>query len=98
MVIVSRFTTGLMPGKRDASWAYTIGKGKVALRVSRRSKRTRCDNGPNCFQKTSTKLVPSFQYLRRLNGVDSMVNPPQCSHFGHHLINKIGIGRFRKQF
>jgi hypothetical protein len=38
------------------------------------------------------------QYLRRLNGVDSMVNPPQCSHFGHHLLNKIGIGRFRKQF
>jgi hypothetical protein len=38
------------------------------------------------------------QYLRRLNGVDSMVNPPKFSHFGHHLINKNGIGQFRKQF
>src|SRR6266571_3365625 len=60
MWIASRFTTGLMPGKRAASLAYTIGKGKVALRVSLRSKRTRFDNGQNSVQKTSTKLVPSF--------------------------------------
>lgn len=38
------------------------------------------------------------QYLRRLDGVDSMVNPPKCSHFGYHLINKNGIGRFQKPF
>src|SRR5215471_10518103 len=60
MLIASRFTTGLMHGKRGASLAYTIGKGKVALRVSLRSKRMRFDNGQNCFQKTSTKLVPAF--------------------------------------
>jgi hypothetical protein len=44
------------------------------------------------------KLLFQNQYLRRLNGVDSMVHPPKFSHFGHHLINKNGIGRFRKQF
>src|SRR4029434_2383516 len=41
------------------------------------------------------KMQPLQQYLRRLDGVDSMVNPPKCSHFGYHLINKNGIRRFR---
>lgn len=50
------------------------------------------------WAKVHQELKRKGQYLRRLNGVASMVNPPQCSHFGHHLINKIGIGRFRKQF
>src|SRR5262249_12405777 len=50
------------------------------------------------WEAIDKQLLHLHQYLRRLNGVDSMVNPPQCSHFGHHLINKIGIGRFRKQF
>jgi hypothetical protein len=27
-----------------------------------------------------------------------MVDPPQFSHVGHHLIDKKGIGQFRKQF
>src|SRR6266702_3745115 len=31
MWIASRFTTGLMHGKRDASLAYTIGKGKGSV-------------------------------------------------------------------
>ena len=44
------------------------------------------------------EAIALIQYLRRLNGADSMVNPPKFSHFGHHLINKNGIGRFRKQF
>ena len=39
-----------------------------------------------------------FQYLRHLSGVDSGVDPPKFSHLGHHLINKKGIGHFRKQF
>jgi hypothetical protein len=38
------------------------------------------------------------QYLRHLSGVNSMVDPPQFSHVGHHLIDKKGIGQFRKQF
>jgi hypothetical protein len=24
------------------------------------------------------------QYLRHLSGIDSVVNPPKCSHMGHH--------------
>ena len=60
MWIALRFTTGLMHGKRAASLVYTIGKGKVACRVSLRSKRTRFVNGQNCFPKISTKLAPAF--------------------------------------
>src|SRR5215470_20059972 len=40
----------------------------------------------------------SEQYLSHLSGVDSGVDPPQFSHLGYHLINKKGIGHFRKQF
>jgi len=47
------------------------------------------------FPAAITKLQ---QYLRRLNGVNSMVHPPKGSHFGHYVINKNGIGRCRKQF
>jgi len=45
-----------MHGKRDASLAYTIGKGKVALRVSLRSKRTRFDNGQKLFPKNLNNI------------------------------------------
>jgi len=38
------------------------------------------------------------QYLSHLSGVDSGVDPPPFSHLGYHLINKKGIGHFRKQF
>src|SRR5262247_1391204 len=56
MLIALRFTMGLMHGKRAASLACTIGKGKVACRFSLRSKRTRFDNGQNCFPKNLNKI------------------------------------------
>jgi len=47
--------------------------------------------------RTVKKLELVFQYLRHLSGVDRMIDPPKCSHLGHHLINKNGIGHCRKQ-
>src|SRR6266568_3083358 len=38
------------------------------------------------------------QCLRHLNGVDWVVNPPQFSHLGNHLINTNRLWHFRKQF
>jgi len=43
------------------------------------------------------KITGIPQYLRHLSGVDRMIDPPKCSHLGHHLINKNGIGHCRKQ-
>src|SRR5262249_29982848 len=50
------------------------------------------------FSKTLKKNGCCHQYLRRLSGVDSRVDPSQFSHLGHHLINKKGVGHCRKQF
>ena len=42
---------------------------------------------------TKMKQNPYYlQYLRHLSGVDRVVDPPKCSHLGHHLINTNGIG------
>src|SRR4029453_7822320 len=49
-----------------------------------------------CYNEKYAFLIQ--QYLRHLRGVDSVVDPPKCSPLGHHLINKKGIGHFRKQF
>jgi hypothetical protein len=44
------------------------------------------------------KTARIIQYLRRLNGVDSMVHPPTCSHVRHHVIHTNGIGQCRQQW
>ena len=78
-------------------WGYhrSTKDGKYALRVPP----TRQEPDQPRMDICSVKDVRTFlQYLRRSNGVDSMVHPPKFSYFGHHLINKNGIGRFRKQF
>src|SRR5215813_8676664 len=36
----------------------------------------------------SIKCSAFHQYLSHLSGADSVVDPPQFSHLGHHLINK----------
>ena len=46
----------------------------------------------------SIEILPYDQYLRHLSGVDRMIDPSKFSHLGHHLINKNGIGHYRKQF
>src|SRR6266568_1007015 len=50
------------------------------------------------FSSPQPIAFQSFQYLRHLSGVDHMIDPPKFSHLGHHLINKNGIGHYRKQF
>jgi hypothetical protein len=47
--------------------------------------------------KVFTKIEEIEQYRCQLSRVDSMVNPPECSHVGHDLINNNRIGQFRKQ-
>jgi IS1 family transposase len=53
--------------------------------------------GDETFVKLKELLAPFGQYRRQLSRIDSMVNPPECSHVGHDLINKKRIERFRKQ-
>ena len=46
------------------------------------------------FRTESSGATKRYSHL---SGVDRVVDPPKCSHLGHHLINTNGIGHCRKQ-
>ena len=68
------------------------------MRLSKRPSAARGMGLSQCKRAAVSILYLYNQYLRHLSGIDSVVNPPKCSHLGHYLINKNGIGHFRKQF
>src|SRR4029450_11889258 len=73
-------------------WAPHPGVAPISRKYGGLITATHAHGCPLQPMTNSDKLSEGlYQYLRRLNGVDSMVNPPKFSHFGHHLINKNGI-------
>ena len=54
--------------------------------------------GVSVSHRKAEKYTEDNQYLRHLGGVSRVVHSSQSSHLGNHLLNKNGIGHFRKQF
>src|SRR5688572_13047360 len=85
-------------GGGTGSWQPYMAQGTAKIALESLSRYFAVTLAPRGITVNAISPGRIEQYRRQLRGVDRMVNPPKFSQLGHHLINKNGIGRFRKQF